>query len=121
MDAGSFDRLAATLGSGNNRRRAIAGLFAGTAAVFGRGMSAGAKKKKRCKTCRRLQSCCSCRSAKNGPATTCFLIEGLVQGDAQTKCIDACGGIDLLFAVNTPLDKVLYSCSSNHTCNVKSC
>ena len=121
MDAGNFDRLAATLGSGNNRRRAIAGLLAGTAAVFGRDLSAGAKKKKRCKTCRPLQSCCSCRSVKDGPATTCFLVEGLVQGPALNKCVAACGGDDLLFAANAPIDKVLYSCSSNHTCNVKSC
>jgi hypothetical protein len=120
MDAGSFDRLAATLGTGRNRRRAIAGLAAGMAAVLGHDTSTKAKKK-RCKTCRPLQSCCSCRVTKNGPATTCFLIEGLVQGDAQDKCVAACGGLDLVFEIDTPAAGALYSCSANHTCNVKTC
>ena len=121
MDARDFDDLAATLGAVGNRRRAMAGLAAGAAAVLGRDMGARAKNKKRRKTCRPQQSCCSCRAAKNGPAATCFLIEGLSQADAQTRCIAASGGIDFLFAVNTPLKGVVYSCASDHTCNVKSC
>lgn len=120
MDQQRFDRLIATLGAGTGRRRAVAGLVAGAAAVLGRATPTAAKKKKRCKKCRPQQSCCSCRSVAQGPATTCFLIEGLGNADAQDRCIKACGA-NLLFAVNTPINGALYACKTDHTCDVKSC
>ena len=77
MDAGNFDRLAATLGSASDRRRAIAGLLAGTASLFGSAWGAsGNARKKKCTYCPQ-RACCSCRSVKDGPPTVCFLIQGL--------------------------------------------
>lgn len=123
MDQQRFDRVTAALVSGVGRRRAVAGLVAGTAAMLGRGVPAGAKrrkKKKKCTFCPQ-RSCCSCRAVAQGPAATCFLIEGLSQADAQTKCIKACGGPDFLFTVNTPVAGVTNVCAADHSCAVKQC
>lgn len=121
MDQQHFDRLAAAVGAATGRRRALAGLAVGTVAVLGQGADVSAKKrkKKRCTGCPE-RACCSCRSVKDGPATTCFLIEGLGQADAQTRCIAACGP-DLLFAVNTPIAGFTNVCAADFRCGVKSC
>jgi hypothetical protein len=122
MNAEHSDRLITTRSGGSDRRRAIAAFIAGTAAVLGPSARATAKKKhcKKCVFCPQ-RACCSCRSVAQGPATTCFLIEGLSQGEAQTRCIAACGGNDLLFAVNTPIPESANICAADHACGVKSC
>jgi hypothetical protein len=123
MEAGRVDRLIATFGRGSNRRRAIGGFVVATAAALGEGAGATATQKKRCPKCTVCpqRACCSCRAVAQGPATTCFLLDGLGQGEAQSRCIAACGGPDLLFTVNTPIPEVANICAVDHTCAVKSC
>jgi hypothetical protein len=121
MDAANFDRLAATLGSGSDRRRAIAGLLAGTASLFGEFLGASGKaRKKKCTYCPQ-RACCSCRSVKDGPPTTCFYIEGLSPSDSEDACFVSCGGGDYFYAVKTAVPKSANVCKADHTCGAKSC
>ena len=122
MEQQHFDRLTAAFVSGTGRRRAIAGLLAGTAAVFGRGATTTAKKKKKkCTGCPQ-RACCSCRTVLQGPATKCITIEGITSlNDAQDLCIDFCGSADLLFKFNFQVPTVANFCAANFDCTVKQC
>jgi hypothetical protein len=122
MDPQRFAQLVATFGRGSTRRRAVGGFVVATAAALGKGAGATAKKKRcpKCTFCPQ-RACCSCRAVAQGPATTCFLLDGLSQGEAQSRCIAACGGPDLLFTVNTPIPGSANVCAPDHTCGVKSC
>lgn len=124
MDQQRFDRMTVALVSDTGRRRAIAGLVAGTAAVFGRGMTAPAKQRKKCEKCKHCpqRACCSCSSVPQGPATKCFTFEGVTNiNDAQDLCIDFCGDANLLFKFNFQLPNVANFCAADFDCNVKQC
>ena len=122
MDQRHFDRVIATFGSGMGSRRAIAGLLAGTAAIFGRGAVASAKKgKKKCKGCPQ-RCCCSCRSVVDGLATKCITFEGIDNlNDAQDLCTAFCGDADLLFKFNFQVPTVANFCAADFDCTVKQC
>ena len=118
MDQKRFDRMTVALVSDTGRRRAIAGLVAGTAAVFGRGMSAPAKKrKKKCKHCPQF-ACCSCGTAQQ--PTKCGLIDAPNFTDAQNACDGLCG-TDPVNVINQKIAGVANSCGADFTCKVKNC
>lgn len=118
MDAQRFDRLTATLGAGGNRRRAIAGLVAGAATVFGQGVGTSAReRRRRCTYCPQ-RACCSCKNAQ-GP-TKCSLIEALSRSDIQNACDGFCGNDDLN-TLNFAIPKFANTCTAGFNCNVKSC
>ena len=119
MDQRRFDRLTAAWSSGTGRRRAIAGLLAGTAAVFGQGIVTPAKKrkKKRCKHCPQF-ACCSCGPAQQ--PTKCGLIDAPDFTDAQNACTGLCGlaGVNV---INQKIAGVANSCGSDFNCQVNNC
>jgi hypothetical protein len=126
MDQQHFDRWTTAFASETGRRRAIAGLLAGTAAVAGQGLSATAKKgkkkkRKKCTYCPQ-RACCSCRSVNQGPPTKCATIEGATsQTDAQNACIAFCGDPNLLFTFNFQIPDFANSCNADFTCAVNNC
>ena len=117
MDQERFDRMTVALVSDTGRRRAIAGLVAGTAAVFGRGMTAPAKKRKKCKHCPQF-ACCSCGTPQQ--PTKCGLIDAPNFTDAQNACTALCGpdGVNVL---NQKIAGVANSCGADFRCKVKNC
>ena len=121
MDQRHFDRVMATFGSGTGNRRAIAGLLAGTAAVFGRGTTATAGTRKKCRGCPQ-RACCSCRSVVNGPATKCITFEGITNlNDAQELCTSFCGDGKFLFKFNFQVPDLANFCAADFDCTVKQC
>jgi hypothetical protein len=121
VDQRRFDRLTAAFSSETGRRGAVAGIAAGTAAVFSRGLSASAKKRKKCTNCPQ-RTCCSCRSAPQGAATKCITFEGITdQNDAQDLCLDFCGSLDLLFKFTFQVPTVANFCAADFDCTVKKC
>ena len=119
MDQQHFDRLTAAFVSGTGRRRAVAGLLAGTAAVFGRGLSATAKKrkKKKCTFCPQF-ACCSCGTPQQ--PTKCGLIDAPSFADAQNACEALCGaaGFNL---INQKIPGFANLCGADFNCQVKTC
>jgi hypothetical protein len=123
MDQQRFDRLTAAFVSGTGRRRALAALLAGTAAVFARGTDTTAKKckKKKCTGCPQ-RACCSCRSVLEGPATKCITFEGVTSlQEAQDLCVAFCGQPALLFKFNFQVPGLANFCAADFDCTVESC
>jgi hypothetical protein len=123
MEAHHFDQVTKTLGVGSSRRRALAGLLAGTGAMVAHRLPTRAAKKKRCTGCPQ-RACCSCLPAADATAPSkCAEIEalGLSQTDADAACIAYCGGEDLVSTLNLPVRKAANSCLGNHTCRVTNC
>ena len=118
VDQRRFDRMTAALASGTGRRRAIGGLLAGTAAIFGPSVSASAaKRKKRCKHCPQF-ACCSCGTPQQ--PTKCGLIDAPNFTDAQNACTGLCGG-EGVNVINQKIAGVANSCGADFTCKVKNC
>ena len=107
MDERNFDHLTATLASGTGRRRAISGLVAGTAAVFGLTASTAASKKK-CKK----PDLCPQRSACSCLDDTCKLIKGTNLATIISAC-EAFRGQNNFDGVNFPIPGLADFCASN--------
>ena len=119
MDQRHFDRLTAAWSSGTGRRRAIAGLLAGSAAILGQGIATPAKKrkKKRCKHCPQF-ACCSCGPAQQ--PTKCGLIDAPNFTDAQNACEALCGAGNFNL-INQKIAGFANSCGADFNCQVKKC
>jgi hypothetical protein len=126
VDQRRFNRATAAVVTGTGRRWAIAGLLAGTAAVFGRGADTAAKKgkKKKCKkkSCTHCpqRACCSCAVNVQQEPTKCSLIEAPSQTDIQEMCNAFCAP-DQVFALNFQSPLLANSCAADNRCAVEQC
>src|SRR4051794_2269496 len=73
------------------RRRALAGLVAGTVALVGGGSRSEARKKKTCKTCP-ARTCCDCTASSPAGAGCHYGAPATTQAELVAACEHACGG-----------------------------
>ena len=122
MDQQLFDHVTAAVASGTGRRRALAGMLAGTAASLGWGIDTTAKKrKKKCKKANLCpqRGCCSC-TVNFMSATKCSLIERTSVSDFIGACEAFCSP-DAVFDAKFQLADRVHFCAPGDQCTQVLC